>query len=81
MNKWTANETLMVAGVAVLAGYFVIDSLGDAVKSVGNAVNPVNHDNIFNRAFESIYDGGSDGEGSLGTDLYDFFNPPPEPGE
>lgn len=74
MNKWTPTTTLIVAGVAVLGLWYFKEKTVQTVKDAGQAVNPMNHDNIFNRAFNDIYAGGSDGEGTLGTDLYEFFH-------
>ena len=74
MNKWTPKTTLIVAGVAVAGLWYFKTKTVEAAKEAAQAVNPTNHDNIFNRAFNDIYAGGSDGQGTLGTDLYDVFH-------
>ena len=80
MKKIKLNNTLIFAGVAVLGVWYFKTKAVEVVSDVGSAVNPTNQENIFNRAFSAIYDGGTDGQGTLGTDLYDFFNPPIEGG-
>jgi len=80
MKAIKLNNTLIFAGVAVLGVWYFKSKTVEAVSSVGSAINPTNHENIFNKAFNAIYDGGGDGQGTLGTDLYDFFNPPPAGG-
>lgn len=71
LNRWTPKATLIVGGVVVVGGYFV---LSKATKTAGQAVtalNPANQNNVINQAFNSLYDGGLDGEGTLGTDIAD----------
>lgn len=74
MTSWTPKNTLIVASVAVVGLWYFKSKATETAKEAAQAVNPTNHNNIFNRAFESIYAGGSDGEGTLGTDLYDYFH-------
>jgi hypothetical protein len=80
MKKIKLNNTLIFAGVAVLGVWYFKNKAVETVATVGSSINPTNHENIFNRAFSAIYDGGADGQGTLGTDMYDFFNPPNEGG-
>jgi hypothetical protein len=75
MKKIKLNNKLIFAGVAVLGVWYFKKKVVETVSSAGDAVNPTNHENIFNRAFNAIYSGGADSQGTLGTDLYDFFNP------
>lgn len=45
------------------------------VKSVAAAINPADQNNVINTGFNSIYASLTDGKGTLGTDIYDFFHP------
>jgi hypothetical protein len=38
---------------------------------VGQAVNPVNPENVFNRGFNALYGAVTDGKGTAGTDIAD----------
>lgn len=82
MNTWTPKTTLIVAGVAVAGLWYLKSKATETVKEVGQAINPVNHDNIFNRGAQAIWDQFTDGQGTIGTDIYDWLNPPDElPGD
>lgn len=82
MNTWTPKTTLIVAGVAVAGLWYLKSKATETVKEVGQAVNPVNHDNIFNRGAQAIWDQFTDGQGTIGTDIADWLNPPDElPGD
>lgn len=72
--KWTPKNVAIAAGVVVLAGWYLKNKAGQAVEKVGNAVNPVNHDNVFNRGWNAIYGAVTDGKGTLGTDIADWIN-------
>ncbi len=74
------NSKAAMIGVGVLAGgvvlYFVGKKLfsvaGDAAAAVGNAVNPVSHDNLANRAVGAVGSALSgDDEWTLGGWLFD----------
>lgn len=82
MNTWTPKTVLIVGGVAVLGAWWLKGRAVQAVKDAGQAVNPVNPENIFNRGAQSLWDQFTDGQGSIGTDIYDWLNPPDElPGD
>jgi hypothetical protein len=72
--KWTPKNLAIAAAAVVIAGWYVKRQAGAVVAEVGQAVNPVNQDNIFNRGFNAVYGSVTDGKGSLGTDLYDWLN-------
>lgn len=74
MNTWTPKTTLIVAGVAVLGVWYLKTRGVEAVKKVGQAVNPTNHDNVFNKGAQGLWNSVTDGEGSIGTDVYDFVH-------
>lgn len=74
MNRWTPKTTLIVAGVAVVGLWYVKRKATETIKDVGQAVNPVNHDNVFNRGFNSVYQAVTGSTGTLGTDLADWLN-------
>lgn len=68
MNQWTPKTTLIVAGVAVVGLWYLKGRAGEAVQ----AVNPMNHGNVFNQAFEGWWDGGADGQGTPGADFFEW---------
>ena len=75
MSTWNPKTVLIVGGVAVAGAWYLKRQATQAVKDVGQAVNPVNHDNIFNRGAQGIWDQFTDGKGTIGTDIYDWLNP------
>lgn len=68
MNRWTPKTAMIAAGVAVVGVWFVSRKATDAAQ----AVNPLNHDNVFNRGAQSVWDVFTDGRGSIGTDVADW---------
>lgn len=77
--KMTAiNSNYVLAGVAGLTiAYLLYQESKKAVKAVGEAVNPVNSENIFNQGFEAVGEAVTGQEGwSLGVWLADKLNPP-----
>lgn len=64
-------KVVIVLAVIIVFLYFF---LKNKIAAVGTAVNPVNPNNIINRGFHSVYNVLTDGQGSLGTDIYDFFH-------
>lgn len=74
MNAWTPKTVLILAGVAVAGGLYMRYKAGETVKDVANAVNPVNHDNVFNQGFEGVYRWATGSQGTPGTDLYDWVH-------
>ena len=74
MNQWTPSTVLIVGGVAVLGAWYLKNKAVETVKDAGQAVNPLNPDNIFNRGAQSIWDQFTDGKGTIGTDIYDWLH-------
>lgn len=74
MNKWTPKTTLIVAGVAVAGLWYLKRQAGETLADVGNAVNPVNQDNIFNRYFVDSYQKITGSQGTPGGDFYDWMH-------
>lgn len=74
MKSWTPKNTLIVAGVAVVALWYLKNRTVETAKAVGQAVNPINHDNIFNQGAEGIYGAITGSNGSPGTDLADWVH-------
>ena len=68
MNRWTPKTTLIVAGVAVVGLWYLKGRAGEAL----HAVNPMNQDNVINQGAQSVWDVFTDGEGTIGTDIYDW---------
>lgn len=59
-------------GAALVLGYFA----KKGAVAVANAVNPVNHDNVFATAVNSVGQATSgDSSWSLGGAVWDFFHP------
>ena len=72
LNQWTPKTTLIVAGVAVVGVWYLSGRGVEVVKDVGQAVNPINHENVFNRGFNALYGAVTGSEGTLGTDVADW---------
>lgn len=49
----------------------VVQAAGDGAVAVGEAVNPVSQDNIFNKGFEALYGVFRPGK-TLGGDIYEW---------
>lgn len=47
------------------------------VSKIGKAVNPVSEENIFNKAFGSVYKAVTGSEQPLGADIYDWLHGEP----
>ncbi len=65
------------AAAGLVLAYLVYRGAGAAVEAVGDAaqaINPLNNENIINRGFHSWYDSVTDGEGTLGGDIYDVVH-------
>ena len=82
-----AQQALAIGG-AVIVGLFVLrffakeagEAAGDAATAVGQAINPVNPENIFARGVNAIGATISGDESfSLGSFLFDVFNDEPDP--
>lgn len=85
------NSKAAMIGVGVLVGgvvlYFIgkklLGGAGKTAKDVANAVNPLNHDNVFSRAVNAVGDAldnsNDDNSFSLGSWVYDWFNPTYDP--
>jgi len=74
MNKYNVMNTMILVGVAVGAVWYFKGAAASAVKSVGTAVNPADSGNLANRAVQSTWDLFTDGQGTIGTDTYDFIH-------
>lgn len=80
INRDTATAVAMLAGVALVLYFVAKREVGAGARALGNAVNPLNPDNVFARSTDAL--GGSltgDPSWSLGSWLYDQFNPPYNP--
>lgn len=65
---------LMLVGAAVgtIFAYKMYKSAKDAL----NLVNPFSDLNVANQAANAIWASATDGQGTIGTDLFDFFDYP-----
>ena len=72
--KWTPKTVAITAGVVVLGAWYLKNRAGQAVTDAANAVNPTNHDNVFNRGAQGLWASVTDGEGTIGTDIYDWIH-------
>lgn len=64
----------MLFAVGAVAVLVLVNKAKAGAAAVGQAVNPINRDNIVNRGFSAIYDVFTDGKGTLGTDLYELIH-------
>lgn len=72
--KWTPKTVAITAGVVVIGAWYLKSQAGAALASAGEAVNPVNRDNVFNRGAESLYTAITGSEDSPGADLADWVH-------
>tara|TARA_R110001599_G_scaffold287356_2_gene489917 strand:+ start:10381 stop:10617 length:237 start_codon:yes stop_codon:yes gene_type:complete len=71
----TEKQTLMVIVAGGLLLWYVKDKAVEVVKTVGNAINPVNPENVFYEGVNSVGSSLSgDSEWTLGTWIYDVTN-------
>ena len=76
---WKASGAVgKLAGSAVDAVKGAASATVDAVGTAAQAVNPVNHENIFATGVNSLGAGiAGDANWTLGGAVYDWFNPAP----
>ena len=60
-----------VAGAYVLGKYIIKDTAKGVTNAIDTNLNPTRQTNLANRAFSAVYNGGLDGQGTLGTDIFD----------
>jgi hypothetical protein len=72
--SWTPKQTAIAAVVVVAGVWYLKSKTGAAVDSVTTAFNPTDSRNLANRGAQGIWDAFTDGQGTIGTDIYDFFN-------
>lgn len=76
LGKWTPKNVLIVAGVAAVGAWYIKRRAGEALKTVGEAVDITSNTNLASRGAEAWWGGGSDGRGTIGTDAYDWIHSP-----
>lgn len=73
------NDQKNIITIAVVGGvalYLIGRQAAKAASAVGEAINPINHDNIFNRGFNAVFQAVTgDNVNTFGTWLYDKLNP------
>lgn len=74
--KWTPKNLAIAAAVLVVGAWYVKKKAGEVVETVDKNLNPTRDTNLANRAAEWLWDGGSDGKGTPGTDLADWMDDP-----
>ena len=72
MKTWSPKAVLIVGGVAVVGAVLLKNKAVQTVKDAGQAVNPINPENIFNQGAQAVWDQFTDGKGTIGTDIYDW---------
>lgn len=76
MNKQNVSLYALAAVAGLAAVWYLTRKAGETVAAVGNAVNPINHDNVFSGAVNAVGDvlddGDDDDSFSLGATVYDF---------
>ena len=68
-----SSDTMLIAG-AVAAGLLLAWYSKRAAQAAAQAVNPVNNNNIINRAANAIV-GKDNSTSSIGSTLYDWLHP------
>lgn len=72
VNKQTVVWGLAgVAGAYVLGKFLVKDAAGEIGQAVDTNFNPTRDTNLANRAAQGVWDVFTDGQGTIGTDVYD----------
>lgn len=66
---------LALGGVILVIGWVLRNQVGQAAAAVGQGIDPVNPNNWINTGFLRLYSTLTDGQGTLGTDIYDILNP------
>ena len=74
--KINANTVLIVGAIA--AGVFIATRVSRAAEDALQAVNPLNNDNVISQGFNELI-GATDKGTSLGSIIFDFFNPEFDP--
>lgn len=80
INRETAIAVALIAGVGIAVYLFFKRESEKAAGALGDAINPLNPENVFARSVDAL--GGTltgDPSWSLGSWLYDQFNPPYDP--
>jgi hypothetical protein len=73
LGKWTPKNVLIVAGVAAVGAWYLSRTAKGAIKDAGQAINPVNRDNVFYSGVNSVGEAISgDKNFTLGGWLYDL---------
>ena len=67
-------STALVIGATGLAVWWFSGAAGRAASATGTALNPTDRDNIFNRGFNGLFQSVTGSEGTLGTELANFFS-------
>lgn len=73
------GTVLAIGVVGAIALYYAKKQASEALTSVGDAVNPISQDNIFNQGANSVVEVLTGDENqTLGGWLYDIFNGTPQ---
>jgi hypothetical protein len=76
--KSNTGTVVAIGLMGAIAIYYAKKQAGEALSSVGDAVNPVSQDNIFNRGVNNVVGVLTGDENqTLGGLLYDLFNGTP----
>lgn len=67
------TETLIVAGIA-LALIYMARKAADTAAEAANAINPLNNNNVFSQAANSLWQMSTGSKGTIGTDIYDYVH-------
>jgi hypothetical protein len=76
LTKLATSNTGAVLAIGLIGGfaiYYTTKKANETIVTVGNAINPVNQDNIFNRGVNSVVQNltGDDNQ-TLGGWIYDI---------
>jgi hypothetical protein len=68
----------IAGGVLLGAAWYAKRKAGELAATVAPYLNPADSRNVVNQAATGLYQAVSGSTGTIGTDLYDFWNPPRE---
>lgn len=70
------KQLLILLGVGAVTAWYLSSKAVDVAKDVGQAINPINHDNIFNQGANSLFQAiTGDTQNTIGTWIYEKLHP------
>jgi len=75
IDMGTVAITALIGAMVVWAAKQTAKAAVDGVKEVGEAINPLNDENVFNKGATNAYQNITGSDQSMGADLYDYMHP------